>query len=664
MRVQVARVMAVAVAASLSSFTLRAQDECATATPIVLGVNGPFDSTGSTLSAPAWTCGSGAAGDVWYSFTMPSIGGLLTIDTEGSVMSDTVLEVFDACGGTLVGCDDDSGTGFLSSLSFTAAGGVTYFARVHGWGGSFGVHNVNVGLVSPDECSGAIPVIAGVNGPFSNVGATTSAPGAACSTINSDLWFVFTASVTGQMTVFSDTAGAGSITDTVMEVWDSCGGTLLACDDDGGTGLYSQIVLPITQGTSYFIRCGDFGTAVNQGLFNLTVSESAVGIQNEECVSAVALALGANGPSSNTGATLSLPSWPCGFGINGDVWYSYTTTVCGDLVIDTLGSSFDTVLEVFTGGCGALVSVGCNDDISFPSFPESSVTVNGVAPGQQYLVRVAGYNGANGSINLNVAETVVFVNDDCAGAIPVALGMNGPFNNLCATNSPETWPCGLGGNDVWFSFQANLTAPHTFRTCGGNYDSVIQLFDGACGTLVSLGCNDDSSVGPCSTPLPNRQSSVTASLTNGVTYLVRVGGFNGLRGTFPLEILLGNGAGSITMTTPSLCTVAGLDLSFAGSPTIGSSVTSTMSGHTGIPFSILTLGTSVAPFPTCPCVTFAGPGANWVFGSALTLTVPADASFLGLPVQAQGVDLLGTPAACNDFGLASAFTDIYTILIN
>lgn len=657
--------MAVAVAASLSSFTLRAQDECATATPIVLGVNGPFDSTGSTLSAPGWTCGSGTAGDVWYSFTMPGIGGLLTIDTEGSVMSDTVLEVFDACGGTLVACDDDSGTGFLSSITFTATGGVTYFARVHGWGGSYGVHNVNVGLVSPDECTGPIPIVAGVNGPFSNVGATTSSPAASCSTINSDLWFVYTASVTGQLTVTTSTAGTGSITDTVMEAWDSCGGTLIACDDDGaGVGLYSQLVLSVSQGTSYYFRVGDFGTVVNQGLFNIDAVETAVGVQNDECTAAVALVLGANAAGSNAGATVSTPSWPCGFVTGGDVWYSYTTTVCGDLVIDTLGSNFDTVLEVFTGGCGALVSVACNDDINFPSFPESSVTVNGVAPGQQYLVRVAGYAAANGSINLNVAENVVFPNDDCAGAIPVALGMNGPFTNACATNSPEAWPCGSGGNDVWYSFTAGLTAPHTFRTCGANFDTVLQVFDGSCGTLVSLGCNDDNGVGPCATPVPNRQSKVTATLTNGVTYLVRVGGFVGVRGTFPLEVLLGNGTGSITMTTPSLCTVAGLGLSFTGSPTIGSSVTSTMSGHTGLPFSILTLGATVTPFPTCPCVTFAGPGANWVFGNSVSLTVPADASFLGLPVRAQGVDLLGTPAACNDFGLASAFTDIYTILIN
>ncbi len=661
MRVQIARAMAVAIAASLSSVSLLAQDECSSATPLLLGVNGPFDTTGSTPSVPAWTCGSGTAGDVWYSFT-PAFGGLLTIDTEGSVMSDTVLEVFDGCGGTLIECDDDDGTGFLSSLTFTANAGVTYFARVKGWGTSFGVHNVNVGLVSPDECSQAIPIVAGLNGPFSNVGATTSTPASTCSTINSDVWFVYTASVTGQLVLTTGSAGAGSILDTVMEVWDSCGGAAFLCDDDGGPSAYSQITLPITQGASYYIRVGDFGTIVDQGLFNLDAVETALGVQNEECTGAVALVSGANGPFDTTGSTVSSPSWACGFINSGDVWYSYTATVCGDLVIDTQGSSLDTVLEVFTGGCGSLVSVGCNDDFSGLGL-QSQVTVSGVVAGQQFRVRVAGYNVAFGSFNLNVTENVTFTNDDCAGAIPVALGMNGMFSNACATNSPETWPCGSGGNDVWFSFQANLTAPHTFRTCGASFDTVLQVFDGACGSLVSLGCNDDSGVGPCATPVPNRQSAVTASLTNGVSYLVRVGGYQGARGSFPLEVLLGNGTGSIVMTTASQCTVAGLDLSFTGSPTIGGTVTGTMSGFTGIPFSILTLSSSVTPFATCPCVTFAGPGANWLFGNTVSLSVPADASFLGLPVQAQGVDLLGTPAECNEF-VASAFTDIFTIRIN
>jgi hypothetical protein len=668
MRVQIARVMALAVAASISSLSLLAQDECSTATALALGVNGPFDSTGSTVSAPAWGCSNVTGGDVWYSFTTPGLGGLLTIDTEGSVMSDTVLEIFDGCGGASVACDDDGGTGNLSSITFVAAGNTTYYARVGGYGGSFGVHNVNVAFSSPDECTGAIPVVDGPNGPFSNVGATTSVPASSCSSMNSDIWFVHQASCTGTLTVQTVSAGAGSLTDTVMEAWDACGGAVLGCDDDGGTGTMSLITIPVTAGSLYYFRVGDYGAAVSQGLINLSiVNAPSPGALNDACACAYPVVNGLNGPFDSTGSTVSAPSWPCLFigASGGDVWYSYTMSACGDLTVDTNGSSFDTGLQVFdaSGGCGNLVSLGCSDDISFPSNPQSLVTVTGLVTGQAIAIRVGGYNGAVGLHNVNVVETpVAQANDECVGAIPVALGMNGPFNNGCATSSAEAWACGGSGasHDVWYTFTAGLNSPHTFRTCGADFDTKIEIFDGVCGSLTSIGCNDDATSGPCGFP----QSSLTVSLTNGVTYYVRVGGYNGANGTFPLEVVLGNGTGSISVTTPSLCTVPGLDLSVTGSPTIGGTVTTSLTGATGMPFVIMTLSLPAAGLPGCPCMTFASPGAPWIFGTSISVTVPANALFLGLPVQTQGIDLLTATGACGAYGVNSSFSDIYTILFN
>lgn len=662
MRSRISRVLALAVASPLSA-SLFAQDECASATSIALGANGPFTTVGSTVSAPAWSCGSVTGGDVWYMFTTPAgLAGVCTVDTEGSAgLSDTVLEVWDGCGGNLIDCDDDGGTGFLSTIAFVAAPGTTYYARVAGYGSAFGTHMINVAYVTPDDCASPIAIAEGVNGPFDTTGATTSAPPATCSTINSDIWFAYTASADGSLTAETGSAGAGSLTDTVMECWDLCGGSVLACDDDGGSGLYSLITLPVTNGTTYLFRAGAFGSGPTFGLFNLTLTLVPTAV-NDECVTAFALGAGANGPYTNASTTVSTPNWPCSSVTGGDAWFTYTATACGDLVIDTVGSSLDTVLEVFdaSAGCGSLVSLDCNDDTVGLT---SEVTVNGAVTGQHFAIRVGGFSANFGVFTVNVTETPVpLANDDCAGALPIALGQNGPFSNSCATTSPEPWPCGLGGNDVWFTFQATCTAPHTIRTCGANYDTVLEVLDGTCGALISLACNDDSGNGPCATPVPNRQSSATVNLTNGVTYYVRVGGFAGARGTFPLEVVAGNGNGSIAVSTPSQCTVPGFDLAFTGTPAIGSSVAVTLNGTTGLPFVVMTLDVPTAVLaPTCPCMTFGG--AGWSFGSAITLTVPCDTAYIGLPVEAQGVDILGAPAACNAFSIPTAFTDIYTITI-
>ena len=46
------------------------------------------------------------------------------------------------------------------------------------------------------------------------------------------------------------------------------------------------------------------------------------------------------------------------------VWYVFTASTASTITADTLGSSYDTILSVYTGACAALASVpgGCNDD--------------------------------------------------------------------------------------------------------------------------------------------------------------------------------------------------------------------------------------------------------------------------------------------------------------
>lgn len=67
-----------------------------------------------------------------------------------------------------------------------------------------------------------------------------------------------------------------------------------------------------------------------------------------------------------TAATTALddPVFPCGSldqGAN-SVWYSFTPAEDGTLYVDTQGSSFDTMLAVWTGTRGSLNNVTCNDD--------------------------------------------------------------------------------------------------------------------------------------------------------------------------------------------------------------------------------------------------------------------------------------------------------------
>jgi Bacterial pre-peptidase C-terminal domain len=122
--------------------------------------------------------------------------------------------------------------------------------------------------------------------------------------------------------------------------------------------------------------------------------------QNDDCAGAIPIGVGATA-GSTVGATTSTPAFPCGAGQN-DVWYRFVAPSAGQLVVDTCvsGSFFDSVLEVLdgSGGCGALVSLGCNDDFCGL---QSQVTTTLPAAGTYYL-RVGGWNGATGAFTLNV----------------------------------------------------------------------------------------------------------------------------------------------------------------------------------------------------------------------------------------------------------------------
>ncbi len=123
--------------------------------------------------------------------------------------------------------------------------------------------------------------------------------------------------------------------------------------------------------------------------------------QNNECAGALPLPLGAT-PYDTSGATTSAPAWPCALG-GSDLWYVFTPPTTGSYTISTCtGTSYDSGLEVFSGPCGALVSLACNDDTCGL---QSTVGFLGNA-GVAVYVRVGGYNGLTGAGTLTVTQNL------------------------------------------------------------------------------------------------------------------------------------------------------------------------------------------------------------------------------------------------------------------
>ncbi len=224
----------------------------------------------------------------------------------------------------------------------------------------------------------------------------------------------------------------------------------------------------------------------------------------------------------------------CGNGGSGqgnDVWFSFQPECDGNAIFDTFGSEFDTVLSVHSD-CPTIFSdntIVCSDDHTFPApNNRASLVTLSFTGGQNYLIRVSGYNGASGQYTLRSNFFYGVNNDLCQNATTVAVGSYN-FNTCGATNSAFSNGAVGANRDIWYRFIAPSTGWYQFDTCGSSFDTALAIFNGtqqSCPTQQSLpiAVNDDS-LSVCQPGQTSLQSSKKLSLNAGQSLLVRVGGY-------------------------------------------------------------------------------------------------------------------------------------------
>lgn len=95
----------------------------------------------------------------------------------------------------------------------------------------------------------------------------------------------------------------------------------------------------------------------------------------------------------------------CDLTANASVWFAWQLPEGGvpsDVRVDTIGSEFDTILDVFSGSSLAdLVSLGCNFGTFNGNWADATVAFETI-PGEAYFFRVSGYDGEAGAAQLNL----------------------------------------------------------------------------------------------------------------------------------------------------------------------------------------------------------------------------------------------------------------------
>ena len=309
------------------------------------------------------------------------------------------------------------------------------------------------------------------------------------------------------------------------------------------------------------------GDACDGGVINPAAPENdfcdeAIELVFEEEIDAAGrVGLSATVDGNTSEATPDPESSFCGASNAPGVWYSLVGT--GELMrAETCGSTYDTRLSVYEGGCAELLCVTSNDDACGLQTIVDWEAVEGVT----YLVLAHGWNTSEGDYTLLVRNQGALPEDDDGDGVPNEVDncvdranpnqadIDGDgVGDACDADSnpciecerdqlicnepldgdfPRTGCSRTSGQSLDF-FSLDVDGGQVTIDLTGTYDTFIQLFDDTCQLIAQ---DDDGGVG--------LNSRLVQELPGG-TYFVGVSSFGvGQAGAFTLSAQCEGGLGT------------------------------------------------------------------------------------------------------------------------
>ncbi|HWD18888.1 MAG TPA: immunoglobulin domain-containing protein [Verrucomicrobiae bacterium] len=437
-----------------------------------------FGNNAGATSEPGEPKHDGKAGgaSIWYTWHA-TFTGVISLTTRGSSF-DTLLAVYtgaDVAHLTLVASDDDSGGFFSSLVTFNVTQGVDYQIAVDGFQKATG--DVVLGLPAGTgyrvlNAGSALPVI--TQQPTNQIvkpgGKITLKVVAASSSPLTYQWYAGSTPI----------AGANTNTLTITNFQNSSVGVYHALVANGVGSISSA------------------PAAISIGLDSQSASGAAAYGSEDKFGEAVDLAAGGNSAAtpphltaggdtrgntisqvfSTAGATKE-PGEPnhCGQPGGASQWYVYTTPSAGTFHADTAGSSFNTILAVYTSTGNSLSNlnaVACGYTTNFTAKGQPSLTIPGVAANTKFYVVVDGYQGASGTaiLHLSVGQPPVIL----AAPVATPAGPNGratfAVSATGTTNLFYQWQ--FNGVPLLGATSPSLTVSNAQNQSVGSYSVIVS----------------------------------------------------------------------------------------------------------------------------------------------------------------------------------------------
>jgi PKD repeat protein len=420
-----------------------------------------------------------------------------------------------------------------------------------------------------DVCANAVPIT--VNGGYitvNNSTTVTNGPNPSCggSTLIKDVWYTFV--YTGGTVIIETQLGTN--TDTRLAIYTSCGGTMLACNDDFGGTFRSSITMTCSQltgGNTYYIQAGGYNATI--GAFTMQVTASGIlgctdpaatnytvcATQNNgTCVYPILTAQFNYAPTGTNCLNVQYTSTSSG-NITGYNWsfpgatpssstlqnpvvtYPAAGTYSATLTVTDATSSNSVTNSNILVTTGDIVTVDITPDAnptqtSWKIFDENNVVIaQGTSNDATFCINSTCHrfeiydsasNGMTGAGNYKVYLNGILVASGAAFASRDIRDINCPEGTSCN----NTLTAVLGLNDVpfdnsWYTFTPAENGQYRISTCGlAACDTRIWIYDYCVmanfdNTNVATYTYNDDFCGV--------QAQSDVFMTGGHTYYVRIG---------------------------------------------------------------------------------------------------------------------------------------------
>jgi subtilisin family serine protease len=204
---------------------------------------------------------------------------------------------------------------------------------------------------------------------------------------------------------------------------------------------------------------------------------------------------------------------------NGSLWWTWTAPRTGVVTLDTAGSDYDTLLNVYTGAAlASLVSVASNDDES-GSLKTSKLTFNATA-GTAYQIALDNKSTTTGVAILRLSE---LSNNDNFDSAQTVSGRSWTVSGDNRSASRETGEPliknNTGGHSLWYRWVAPVSRRYHVSSFSSDFNTMVGVYTG---TSLSSLSEIATSTNDSDSNYTLSSAGVTFTATAGTTYYIAI----------------------------------------------------------------------------------------------------------------------------------------------